>query len=155
MVASPRESDLKLGGLTIGHNYVFSGRDASAKAWRDALILLMKRGCKGVRKLSTDIVTASLKNAMLETTYVEYMEVLKPGETKPEVRIFWRCDSRGKDRFIDIDAAVGRVEVAQAAQEAKVCNLIESWHPYSDPDINKMLCSHSYRSRRRRAPRTV
>ena len=136
MVATPAVTDLKLGGLAVGHEYHFAGGDAAAADWRKALTLLLKRGFKGVRKLSTDVVTKSLQTAMLEADFVEYMEILKPGESKPQVRIFWRCDSRGKDKFIDIDAAVARVDTKA---EATNCNLTESWHPYSDPDINKML----------------
>jgi hypothetical protein len=125
------------GDNLYGHDYTFSGGAASANAWRDALKKLLIRGFYCVKANSLDKPSRSLQTAMLEAKYVEYISAdATGGQANPGVRVFWRCDSRPKERFIDINAAVARVDTQDAAAD---CNVSESWHPFSEGEIKSML----------------
>lgn len=125
------------GDHVYGHDYTFPGGTASADAWRGALKILLARGFFCVKANSADVVSRSLQNAMLEAQYVEYISAdASGGQAEPGVKIFWRSDSRPKERFIDINAAVARVDTRDAAAD---CNLSEPWHPYSEAEVKNML----------------
>jgi hypothetical protein len=136
MMPTPGRTERK-GDHLYGHDYTFPGGAASATDWRKALTLLLKRGFNCVKANANDNVSRALQSAMLEAQYVEYISAdANGGQADPGVKIFWRCDSRPKERFIDINAAVARVDTIDAAND---CNLTESWHPYSEADVKSML----------------
>lgn len=135
MVPTPGRTERK-GEHVYGHDYTFPGGAASADAWRQALQLLLSKGFYCVKANAGDNISRSLQSAMLEAQYVEYIAADANGGADPGVKIFWRCDTRSKERFIDINAAVARVDTNDAAVD---CNLTETWHPYSQAEVKSML----------------
>jgi hypothetical protein len=112
--------------------YTFANGNG-ADIWREALTELLLAGFHWQPCDRNDQVTESLKNAQLEKKFV--YEVGGP-ENANKIEVFWRCDGRKKQDFIDIDAAVAAVDTAQSADRS---NLRQKWHPYSNPDIKNKL----------------
>jgi len=116
-----------------GENFTFTAANG-ADVWRDALKQIMLKGFKGVKVNQLDEVSASLQSAMLESRFVRYIGSQQG--TPGGVEVFWRCDARPKDVYIEGQTCTCHVQVAE---NVKKFNLDKTWHPYSEDEIRSKL----------------
>jgi len=118
--------------------YTFTGGGAAAQTWQDALINLMVLGFHAQPVGGSGPLHSSLASAMLEGRFVEAIavDVQKSYLGNPNLRVFWRCDSRDKANFLDTHTTEAAVDLDDRAAEL---NLSQPWNPFSAQKVKNAL----------------
>jgi hypothetical protein len=118
--------------------YTFVGGAAAAQTWQDALIDLMVLGFHAQPVSEAKPLKGALAAAMLERGFVEQIasDVTKSHLGNPNIRIFWRCDSRNKANFLDNHTTEAAVDLVDRAAEL---NLTQPWNPFSHKRVKRNL----------------
>lgn len=120
------------------------GVDTNA-VWKDCLVKLLRIGFRAVRKEEITPSTIPLleldENRAPQHMLQQRMFGIKVAELEKnmnpaEVPVYWRSETRDVDRILSQQGTRRQCDVETIARDM---NMTASWHPFSDPEINKYM----------------